>query len=263
MDRDDFIREIIRTPQDDGPRLICADWLDSRGDSARAEFVRTQIELVQIQKERNTLFNDERDWKECTGISATWCPNCGDCSCREPEFSRNDHGCPIHGTRSRHNDLERLCNRAIELRTREDKLLSANGIVWLRQVNPVLVGNHSVPPGRFDRRGDFTRGFVSRIRIAFMDFVSNGWQLCNDQPIEYVEVTDKHPFPTDVPGTFSWQYGYRHRLPHETGCIRKDIYELLPAADIPRRPGITNLWTSVDAANKALSIAMVAWARAS
>ena len=39
-DERDFFDSIRSTPDDDGPRLIFADWLDEHGESDRAEFVR-------------------------------------------------------------------------------------------------------------------------------------------------------------------------------------------------------------------------------
>jgi uncharacterized protein (TIGR02996 family) len=38
----EFLRLIIADPDADGPRLVYADWLDSQGQSARAEFIRVQ-----------------------------------------------------------------------------------------------------------------------------------------------------------------------------------------------------------------------------
>lgn len=43
-DSDDLLRAVIANPDDDTPRLIFADWLDDRGDHARADFIRVQIE---------------------------------------------------------------------------------------------------------------------------------------------------------------------------------------------------------------------------
>jgi len=43
--------------------------------------------------------------QECTGISAIWCGNCGDCSCpsnEEGERSMNRIDCPLHGLHSKH-----------------------------------------------------------------------------------------------------------------------------------------------------------------
>src|SRR5258708_33120374 len=40
-----FIRMIRDKQDDDGPRLVFADWLEEQGDADRAEFIRIQIEL--------------------------------------------------------------------------------------------------------------------------------------------------------------------------------------------------------------------------
>jgi uncharacterized protein (TIGR02996 family) len=45
-DGEAFLEAIRREPDDDGLRLIYADWLDEHGDAARAEFLRVQIELA-------------------------------------------------------------------------------------------------------------------------------------------------------------------------------------------------------------------------
>jgi uncharacterized protein (TIGR02996 family) len=42
---DHFLRAIADHPDDDGPRLVCADWLDEQGDP-RGEFIRVQRELA-------------------------------------------------------------------------------------------------------------------------------------------------------------------------------------------------------------------------
>ena len=34
-----FLRAIIANPDDDGPRLVYADWLEERGECERAEFL--------------------------------------------------------------------------------------------------------------------------------------------------------------------------------------------------------------------------------
>ncbi len=43
-----LLAPVIARPDDDGPRLIFADWLDDLGDHPRAEFVRTQIALARL-----------------------------------------------------------------------------------------------------------------------------------------------------------------------------------------------------------------------
>lgn len=46
-----------------------------------------------------------RDRQACTGVSASWCPVCGDCLCRNPA-DKNDDGCPLHDASSPHAEYE-------------------------------------------------------------------------------------------------------------------------------------------------------------
>src|SRR5260370_37026404 len=43
-----FLRAIDENPDDDGPRLVYADWLEEHGDTARAEVIRVQCELARL-----------------------------------------------------------------------------------------------------------------------------------------------------------------------------------------------------------------------
>jgi uncharacterized protein (TIGR02996 family) len=43
-----FLEAVRAAPDDDGPRLVYADWLDERGDHDRAEFIRVQCELARL-----------------------------------------------------------------------------------------------------------------------------------------------------------------------------------------------------------------------
>jgi uncharacterized protein (TIGR02996 family) len=49
-DQDTFIRAINARPDDDGPRLVYADWLEERGECDRAELIRLQIEMAQLNE---------------------------------------------------------------------------------------------------------------------------------------------------------------------------------------------------------------------
>jgi uncharacterized protein (TIGR02996 family) len=46
-----FLQDVIAHPNDDAPRLVFADWLDERGESARAEFIRLQCERARLPLE--------------------------------------------------------------------------------------------------------------------------------------------------------------------------------------------------------------------
>ena len=47
-DADAFLRAVCATPADDTVRLVYADYLDEQGDSARAEFIRVQVEWARL-----------------------------------------------------------------------------------------------------------------------------------------------------------------------------------------------------------------------
>lgn len=42
---DQLLQSVIHAPDDDSPRLACADWPKRNGDSARADFIRIQCRL--------------------------------------------------------------------------------------------------------------------------------------------------------------------------------------------------------------------------
>ncbi len=43
--------------------------------------------------------------KGCSGTSAGWCPNCGDCTCKNHD-DKNDDDCPLHSATSKHGETE-------------------------------------------------------------------------------------------------------------------------------------------------------------
>lgn len=47
-EHDGFLRAIIEAPADDSLRLVYADWLEDHGNSARAEFIRSQCALARL-----------------------------------------------------------------------------------------------------------------------------------------------------------------------------------------------------------------------
>jgi hypothetical protein len=38
----------------------------------------------------------------CTGVTADWCPNHGQCECADREVAMDDGGCPLHNSNSPH-----------------------------------------------------------------------------------------------------------------------------------------------------------------
>jgi uncharacterized protein (TIGR02996 family) len=49
-EHDAFLRKIVEDPTDDGPRLVYADWLEERGETDRAEFLRTECQLAALPR---------------------------------------------------------------------------------------------------------------------------------------------------------------------------------------------------------------------
>src|SRR5207253_4331362 len=43
-----LLRAIVERPEDDGVRLVYADWLEEHGQPERADFIRVQIELARL-----------------------------------------------------------------------------------------------------------------------------------------------------------------------------------------------------------------------
>jgi uncharacterized protein (TIGR02996 family) len=78
-----FLRAILETPDDDGPRLVCADWLAERGDP-RGEFIRLQCAAARMPaddqrgpalraREEELLAAHGRDWCSPLGLGTDEC----------------------------------------------------------------------------------------------------------------------------------------------------------------------------------------------
>jgi uncharacterized protein (TIGR02996 family) len=70
-----LLRAILANPDDDGLRLVYADWLEEHGDPARAEFIRVQCELARLpghdprryvleQQQDDLLDDHQRRWEK-------------------------------------------------------------------------------------------------------------------------------------------------------------------------------------------------------
>jgi uncharacterized protein (TIGR02996 family) len=71
-----FLQDIAAHPDDDAPRLICADWIEEHGDPERAELIRVQCELARLgswelvrqiqlrRRERELLATRGKEWSK-------------------------------------------------------------------------------------------------------------------------------------------------------------------------------------------------------
>lgn len=119
-------RAVCRDPRDDAPRLAYAELVG--GD--RAKFIRVQVEIAELARRRVELFDAETDWAACTGIAASWCPNCGDCACPDRERRMDDPACPLHATDSPHACWDMLLHRAELAQAAERELFHTYGWPW-------------------------------------------------------------------------------------------------------------------------------------
>lgn len=70
MDHATFLRAIIASPADDGPRLVYADWLEEQGEGERAEFIRLQIKMATCRMCHRKDGSERKD---------SYAANCGRC----------------------------------------------------------------------------------------------------------------------------------------------------------------------------------------
>src|SRR5262245_36577533 len=68
-----FLDDICAHPEDDGPRLVYADWLEENDDPARAELIRAQCRLAVLPEdspERPEL--EGREWELLAQHQKRW-----------------------------------------------------------------------------------------------------------------------------------------------------------------------------------------------
>lgn len=136
----------------------------SNGFKGRAEFIRVQCRIYDLVNDPDT------DWSDCTGPSASWCPNCGDCCCKSREDSMSDDECPLHSYKSNHDSLSLLENKIIEMPSSLSDVF--------RQAGP-------------QDRGLLTVASVPLIGRA--GWLTIGPRIVRDQPIITARLTDRVP----------------------------------------------------------------------
>jgi uncharacterized protein (TIGR02996 family) len=65
-----LLRAVVENPDDDGVRLVYADWLDEQGDPERAEFIRVQVRLAGSSAGARGRAADERRERELLAAHA-------------------------------------------------------------------------------------------------------------------------------------------------------------------------------------------------
>jgi uncharacterized protein (TIGR02996 family) len=67
-----FLEAICTDPEDDGPRLVYADWLDEHGQPDRADFIRVQITLARMAQDDTRRAELEAREKELRRRNHSW-----------------------------------------------------------------------------------------------------------------------------------------------------------------------------------------------
>lgn len=138
-DRDALLRSICAEPGNDEHRIAFASWCqDEAREADRAEFVRCQVELSEIDREVTA-------GKRLGG----YCP-------ASPELMKGECPCSWH-----------------RLRRRERDLLEAHEWDWLHAIHPELQrGSHDASTGRtwWLRKPVWSRGFLKSLEIDWETF---------------------------------------------------------------------------------------------
>lgn len=232
---DAILQAILRDPADDVARLVYADRIQDEGQESRAEFIRVQLEIARLEALQVAQFDEETDWWQCTGIAASWCPNCGDCRCVDPEESMSDDARPLHARESRHYCTERVVRKLEPKREREAELFSPD---WLPDFGGQLrewyfscFPKEHVP----DRPFSFVvrRGFAEEVKLTCADFLKYAGLIFAAQPIGAVRLGGKLPAHggTQTRHRFGW---WRNMFPgwvEEPDLIPYEIWDAMPAED--------------------------------
>jgi uncharacterized protein (TIGR02996 family) len=157
-----FLQDILAHPEEDGHRLIYADWLNEqggRGDVERAEFIRVQCSLGEREREKHTGFQD-------------------------------DPACPISTLLSREKDL--LQRWFWEWFGNYESPLAG---AWPGSPAAQINQQAKVEIGYFARKDrlhwtlTLRRGFVQTLALPYYDLRSYGDQLLTWQPLQEVLLT--------------------------------------------------------------------------
>lgn len=158
-------QDVLAHPDDDGLRLIYADWLEDNGQGVRAEFIRVQIELYKFEEATHDRVVSHLSLRG----AGTPHPNCK-CS---------------------------PCN----LRRREKVLWKAKDkhgsfLIAPEEVIGSGIGDYlfSETPFRLDRQMIWRRGFPQTVYCPLQAWMDYGPKIVTIHPIERVEPSDRRPW---------------------------------------------------------------------
>lgn len=231
---EDLIRAVVAAPDDDFPRLQVADWMDDNGQPGRAEFIRTQLEIANLEAIVNS----------CGRCYEPTCPACG--------------AYPVLG----------------RLLAREDELVAEHAWRWLRGELPDDIhydyehwhshGGYIISQDEDEQDVFYHRGFLRKARLPLSVWMRHGKAMIASAPIQHVQASCRQPERrTYVWGerwAWSWvnddvwpRHEWRGTFPW---CLPASVWRLTKVGR-----GLTFFYPSRDKAMIALSEAMMEHAR--
>lgn len=261
-----FIATIIESPQDDGPRLMFADWLDEHGQEERAEFICVQCTLAALPEYpqiEGHIVEHDLPRPEHTERTGTWrdalirpgrvvalvlrkaLPHLSTntyCSLRHQQ--RDDSWIEVQSLRlavvegfdtdhvratfvqDTWEDEHR--SRRHALRRREWELLFQSKLSWTAGIpNGFWVGaNRDAAPSHVSL-GFLCRGFVAEIVCSCSDWLQYGPVIVRRQPVERVRLSDKKP-ERALGGSYFWARSNTERAWALEAALHDQLLDRLP-----------------------------------
>lgn len=210
----EFLAAIIADPDDDAPRLIFADWLDENGRSERAEFIRVQCAIAQMDDAGEGTIDEEY----------------GHTCCEDP--------CPVCAAVERYDALQKRQSELLDQHCEPPYRWPC----WRDWIPDALLA--VVPDGGLILDYlTFRRGFVESIRCSAEAWLGHSAFIARAAPVRTVRLTS---LPTvyrnaDPTGGYTaclgpawnrrWygiEYDDRHILPHLFAADWPGIEFMLP-----------------------------------
>ncbi len=231
-----LLAAVVAAPADDAVRLICADWLEEHGDLTRAEFFRLQVVVAAAEE----------------GCS------CGRCVKRRGGGQHTNGGCAT--------DRVRMGGYPATLRIHD--LQDERGGDWFRADRGISPGapiernawmyRPLAPLGPSRYWLGYRRGFLAVFDGPLQDWLDCGAELVRRYPLERVVVSNRVPH-NDYVRSWGWITAERPGDSELPSCLPADLYACLPAGEANTPPW--SGWHTLEAAQRALSVACLAWAR--
>lgn len=170
LDWQAWVRAIRAAPDDDAPRLACADWLDEHGEESRAAFIRVEIEMYRRKVAFKTPpWVDPKDeatrrvpWREA--INRRWVLAYGRLiksqGFRPLEFVQHHSDRPIQTTRllygtTKRGFVEGVSSSAADWLTHGDVIYAREPVREVTLTTRPLIWAKKLPNGRY--AGSFER----------------------------------------------------------------------------------------------------------